>query len=332
MLDELVEVIKTLQTRMDRHGDILRGHETRTRTALVDPLLQVLGWDTTDPVLVTQEYNVGGGRADYALLGEDGKPRALIEAKHLGEPLEGQKNQEQVFTYALIQQVKYASLTDGNLWVLDDVSDFVTGDRRRLSVSIAKDPVYEIALKLLALWRPNLASGQLVEASEPIISNATQPVTSSLNPTPGPSIPSLSGQAVPQPKTTNAASSSLIRLSDFRPRTGDAAPLEIHFPDGRKDSIQNPVWWRLVEKTAAWLWSKGHLTSSNVPVSSSETRNIVNIEPKHPDKPFKQSTHIDNTALYTERNIDCKAAASNARKLLTHCKQDPSQVYLKLGK
>ena len=94
--------------------------------------------------------------------------------------------------------------------------------------------------------------------------------------------------------------------------------------------MQNPIWWRLVEKTPAWLWSKGHLTSSNVLVSSSKTRHIVNTEPKHPEKPFKQPKSINNTVLYTERNIDCKAATANAKKLLTHCNQDPGQVYLKL--
>jgi len=79
-LDDLVEVIETLQRRIRDHGDSLRQNEIRTRVALIDPLLTALGWDVADPGLVTAEYNVGTGRADYALLIPGDKPAALVEA------------------------------------------------------------------------------------------------------------------------------------------------------------------------------------------------------------------------------------------------------------
>ena len=53
LLDELVDVIQTIQDRIRDHGASLRENETRTRMALIDPLLQALGWDTADPGLVT---------------------------------------------------------------------------------------------------------------------------------------------------------------------------------------------------------------------------------------------------------------------------------------
>ena len=88
MLDDLVSVIEALQQRIREHGATLRENETRTRMALIDPLLSALGWDVSDPAMVTPEYNAGSGRADYALMSEGGRPAALIEAKHLAEPLE----------------------------------------------------------------------------------------------------------------------------------------------------------------------------------------------------------------------------------------------------
>ena len=93
-------------------------------------------------------------------------PVAFIEAKRLSEPLEKPNTQDQVFTYALVQQVKYAGLTDGNRWILDNVSVF-SGERRVLDISLSETPTHEAALKLLLLWRPNLASGQPVEANAP---------------------------------------------------------------------------------------------------------------------------------------------------------------------
>ena len=80
-LDDLIDVIASLQERMQQYSDELRENEIRTRMALVDPMLTALGWDTADPSLVKAEFSVGGGRADYALLGSDGKPVACIEAK-----------------------------------------------------------------------------------------------------------------------------------------------------------------------------------------------------------------------------------------------------------
>ena len=80
-----------MQSRLKLHRAGLQGNETRTRMVLVDPLLAVLGWDTADPGVVIAEFAAsGGGRADYALLGPDGKPAACIEAKKLDEPLQQQ--------------------------------------------------------------------------------------------------------------------------------------------------------------------------------------------------------------------------------------------------
>ena len=78
-LDELMECIDLLQERMRSHRDTLRENETRTRMALIDPMLRALGWDVSDPAAVTPEYKGGGGWADYALLRADGRP-----ARHRG--------------------------------------------------------------------------------------------------------------------------------------------------------------------------------------------------------------------------------------------------------
>ncbi len=86
LLDELVRCIEVLQERIRSYADVLRENETRTRMALIDPLLRVLDWDVSDPG-VTPEYRVQDRRADYALLGHDGSPVAVVEAKKLGEPL-----------------------------------------------------------------------------------------------------------------------------------------------------------------------------------------------------------------------------------------------------
>ena len=84
MLDDLVQTIETLREHLRRYGLELSKNEIRTRTVLIDPMLEALGWDAADPALVTVEYEVPPGRADYGLRrGLDNPPVVLVEAKRL---------------------------------------------------------------------------------------------------------------------------------------------------------------------------------------------------------------------------------------------------------
>jgi len=175
---DLINVIETIRRRIEAHRQSLQQNETRTRTALIDPLLTALGWDVSDPGLVTPEYNVGQGRADYALInGSDIIPAAIVEAKKLNYAL---KNDErmQMLNYANARGVRYAAVTDGNIWELYEVfKQAPLEGRRRLSVKITSTPAHQLALQLLLLWRPNLASGGPVAAQEPVLGTRREPAT-----------------------------------------------------------------------------------------------------------------------------------------------------------
>ncbi len=169
LLDDLIAVIETLRQRIANHGDALQENETRTRIALIDPLLTALGWDVPNPAQVLPEYNLSpsGKKADYGLLTDNGKLTVILEAKRLDEPLE--KHRMQMVNNANMSGVPYAGLTDGNHWELYDVfKPAKIEERRKLDIAIADIPPYEAALKLLLLWRPNLASGRPVAANEPL--------------------------------------------------------------------------------------------------------------------------------------------------------------------
>ena len=101
MIDELVNCIEKLKTRMENHAETLQANEWRTRTQLIDPLLCVLGWDVSDPEHVTPEYNTGGKkRADYALLNANKTPLAVLESKPLNVTLT-EDHREQMVTMQL---------------------------------------------------------------------------------------------------------------------------------------------------------------------------------------------------------------------------------------
>ena len=161
--DALVSAIESLQERIERDGDTIGSNEIRTRTALVDPLLTALGWDTTDPAMVIPEYAAGGGTADYALLKvtQDGNTPviAFIEAKRLHEPLESHR--AQMLTYANMAGVKYAGLTNGDRWELYEVfKEAPLHERRILDVSLRREPAFDCAVQLLPLKWPSLETGE----------------------------------------------------------------------------------------------------------------------------------------------------------------------------
>ncbi len=65
-LDALIAVIESLQGRIKRDHATIGLDETRTRTALIDPLLNALGWDTAHPSMVIPEYRIEDMKVDYS--------------------------------------------------------------------------------------------------------------------------------------------------------------------------------------------------------------------------------------------------------------------------
>ena len=322
MLDELVGVIETLQTRIGKHGDTLRQNETRTRMALIDPLLQALGWDVADPGLVTPEYDVSGQRVDYALLGTGGQPAATVEAKKLGEPLTAHRMQ--MLNYSNAAGIAYAGLTDGNQWELYEVFKQVTLEERRLlDLRILNTPAHECALKLLLLWRPNLASGQPVVAGEPILASALQTTPA----TPEPIVPTPIS-VIPTPAPAN--NEGWTPLAGFRPETNQSVPLTIRFPDGEE---KQPDYWNgVIIQAAEYLIKTGKLTSGRCPVPVPySTRYVVHTEAVHSNgKSFTEPRRLSN-GLFCEVDVKRGPAVTYANSLLQHCGVDAGQVWLKLN-
>ena len=84
--------IMAVVRQVGEHGDyIVVTHEMRTRYAVIDPILEALGWDLANPSQVRVEHVAGGPgekkRVDYALFSEDSKekPMILLEAKKLSQ-------------------------------------------------------------------------------------------------------------------------------------------------------------------------------------------------------------------------------------------------------
>ena len=315
-LEELVGEIELLKERMKSHRAVLQENEARTRMGLIDPLLKALGWDVSDPGMVTPEYKVGSGWADYALLRPNGQPAATVEAKKLAEPLA--THREQMLNYSNIAGIDYAGVTDGDNWELYNV--FQRGnleERRMMEVSIASEPAHQSALKLLLLWRPNLASGEPIPAREPIYHNIPQPIQA----------PAGIEQA-PEP---SPESPDWVALSECNPPRNTPCPAAIRFWDGSQQRLG--TWYEVLVHTVGKLHSDGLLKVDDVPIQSGAKTYMVNTEPVNPTgKQFAAHRSIDGTPLIVNVKLSAWQTRQNTKKLLKRYGQNPADVYLQVGK
>ena len=112
---DLKNQIKVLSEKVIRLLPQLETEEA-TKTAIVLPFLQILGYDVFDPNIIVPEYtaDVGlkkGEKVDYAIL-EDGEVVMLVECKHHNQSL--LKHNSQLFRYfATKTKTRFAMLTNG---------------------------------------------------------------------------------------------------------------------------------------------------------------------------------------------------------------------------
>ncbi|EAE6687547.1 endonuclease [Listeria monocytogenes] len=99
--------------------EIIKGSiktEESTKTSLVLPVFQALGYDIFNPLEFTPEYiaDIGikkGEKVDYAII-ENGNPTILIEVKSIDKSL--QKHDSQLFRYFGTSNAKIGILTNGD--------------------------------------------------------------------------------------------------------------------------------------------------------------------------------------------------------------------------
>ncbi len=125
----LADGLKDIRARIEQFGDQLDNEEI-TKDVLIRPMIQALGYDSSDPTQVKAEYSVtllkgGRGRADYVIF-HNGQPAIVMECKALGVPLD-QRVQQQVLQYAKALNAPAGLVTDGDRYLCYANTDDVSG-------------------------------------------------------------------------------------------------------------------------------------------------------------------------------------------------------------
>ena len=111
---DLLESLRNISVRADQLKDSIQTEEA-TKTALVLPFLQALGYDVFNPREIVPEFTCDfgvkkGEKVDYAIC-KDGVPSILIECKQLGRNLD--RCDGQLFRYFAVSRAKFGILTNG---------------------------------------------------------------------------------------------------------------------------------------------------------------------------------------------------------------------------
>ncbi|WP_077913569.1 type I restriction endonuclease [Listeria aquatica] len=114
-LEQFSTALKTISERVTQLKDSITTEEA-TKTSLIMPFFQILGYDVFNPLEFSPEFiaDVGikkGEKVDYAIL-KDKEPLILIEAKSVAEKLH--KHDSQLFRYFGTTSAKIGILTNGD--------------------------------------------------------------------------------------------------------------------------------------------------------------------------------------------------------------------------
>nr|WP_318245412.1 type I restriction endonuclease [Psychrobacillus faecigallinarum] len=113
-MEKFAEQLRNLSKRIETMKESITTEEA-TKTAIVMPFFQILGYDVFNPMEFNPEFtaDVGikkGEKVDYAILSE-GKPVILIECKGITQTLT--KHDSQLFRYFGTTTSKFSILTNG---------------------------------------------------------------------------------------------------------------------------------------------------------------------------------------------------------------------------
>ena len=165
MKDGISEFIDKLKSNHER---ITSYDEASTKQAIILPIIQLLGWNTSDIDEVTPEYTVENKRVDYSLR-LNNKNEFFVEVKKPSEDLEN--HQEQLLVYSFGRGVELATLTNGITWwfYLPMQKNVIWSDRKFYAIDISQQNSDDIANKFIDLLsKDNVRNGSALKIADSI--------------------------------------------------------------------------------------------------------------------------------------------------------------------
>ena len=254
LIEPIASEITNLSSRIAQNRSAVSASETATRNQLIEPLMRVLGWDASDPNLVTPEYSAGHGRVDYALM-ENGKPIVLIEAKKLGTKLTAE-TLLQAFGYVDDASVKFVVISNGDSWEVHRIP--LTSRALIATFAISGASPHSAALDAAKLTRTVLSGRDNVATPK-----------------------GLAEIDVPMGQEVDAVQPVWHRIDQLGDISGVRGPVAVKNEGGSLNQSLPGTWVGMYSATVSWLITNGFLTKSMCPIGKpkSKIRIIANTSP-----------------------------------------------------
>lgn len=149
-MSAISKIILAVREKITNYEHLYLTNEQNVRIQLIGPILDGLGWITTDPCYVSHNStNNDGNFPDYTLL-INSKKIIIVEAKNLSNDLqEVEINQLAKYCYLPNEDtIEFGILTNGNKWLLYDTLEKNAKDRIVWQVDILNDNIDIIESRL----------------------------------------------------------------------------------------------------------------------------------------------------------------------------------------
>lgn len=315
MSDQLSRAIEQVRSEIANYSDVFRQNEYQTVQSLVNPVLNALGWRVNEVARVRQQYRVGRGKVDMALMRDD-KPVVLVEAKALGTDFDDAVI-DQVSQYCYREGASTALLTNGAEWrVYRPLLMKLTFEQRMLfAIRLDQQDGGKAADKLSLLARNEI--DRLEKEDLQVLLDAYW-CTYAREELLAPYAVALREALVkwsnkPQGEIPSRTVSSWLRKKMFRDSAPTRRPTE-------RDNEEQPVpmdgyaviidgermavgkMTEAMQCVANWLVQRGHIEPHEcpIPITKSTGRCFIHTEPVHPNgDSFRGAKRLDN-GLYLE--------------------------------
>jgi len=164
-LTPIDDYIKYAESLIKKHPTM---SELNTISTLIEPLLEVSGWNTRDPDEVQRGYPIRiGEKTEYVdiALKINNRPVVFIEAKTVDTTLHDHLA-EQPIKYANAEGVSWCVLTNGREWRVYNAFWKIKGIEQKMLFKLSIDEFKEKIDRLELLSKEALISGKLNEDGE----------------------------------------------------------------------------------------------------------------------------------------------------------------------
>ncbi len=307
-IEKTVNTILQLRHRIKRNRAVLEKSEPNTKSTLVEPLLEAVGWRILEANEVYREFSTTTGVADYALIIDNTEiPYYIMEVKSLETRLSHALEQE--IRYCRELNVRNAIITNGDDWMMFKYPvDETDEDLDIFQFSVTKSDVVVSALAALMLQNP---------ANQHVSNDDLNQIQNSLS--------KLKGED-PIPRSESDDDNGWISINHARRSSVTKCPTWMRFSDGFTMRVVR--WNYLIRGVGFWLAS---FKSKELTEEDWDADNLSSI------KRYVAHNRYDKLDvaipvgenIYVESQVSGPSTFTYAYELLERCNVPASTVYVR---